>query len=54
MVTLAGLSCVFLDRDSLYLFERNLVLSAVIKLSCPRRFVVRDLLRPSNLPLFFR
>jgi len=35
----------FLDRDSLYLVERNLVLSAVIKLSCPRRFMVSDLLR---------
>jgi hypothetical protein len=35
----------FLDRDSLYLVERNLVLPAVIKLSCPRRFVVSDLLR---------
>jgi len=35
----------FLDRDSLYLVERNLVLAAVIKLGCPRRFVVGDLLR---------
>jgi hypothetical protein len=34
-----------LDRDSLYLVERNLVLSAVIKFGCPRRFVVSDLLR---------
>src|ERR1700731_1983289 len=33
------------DRDSLYLVERNLVLSAVIKLGCPRRFVISDLLR---------
>jgi hypothetical protein len=29
---------------SLYLVERNLVLPAVIKLGCPRRFVVSDLL----------
>src|SRR6202011_3956663 len=33
------------DRDSLSLVERNLVLSAVIKLVCPRRFMVGDLLR---------
>jgi hypothetical protein len=42
---LAGLSCVFLDRDSLYLVERSLVLPPVIKLGCPRRFMVGDLLR---------
>src|ERR1700738_3200602 len=34
-----------LDRDSLDLVERNLVLSAVIKLGCSRRFMVSDLLR---------
>jgi hypothetical protein len=39
--------CVFCrlsDGDPLDLVERNLVLSAVIKLGCPRRFVVSDLL----------
>ena len=35
----------FLDRDSLYLVERNLVLPAVIKFGRPRRFMVGDLLR---------
>src|SRR5258708_22913981 len=40
---------VFLDRDSLDFIERNLVLSAVIKLGCPRRFVVSDLLRHFQL-----
>jgi hypothetical protein len=40
---------VFLDRDSLYLVERDLVLPAVIKLGCPRRFVVCDLLRHFQL-----
>src|SRR5258708_29475380 len=40
---------VFLDRDSLDFVERNLVLSAVIKLGCPRRFVVSDLLRHFQL-----
>jgi hypothetical protein len=39
----------FLDRDSLDLVERNLVLSAVIKLGCPRRFMVGDLLRNFQL-----
>ncbi len=34
-----------LDRDSLYLVERNLVLPTVIELGCPRRFMVGDLLR---------
>jgi hypothetical protein len=34
----------FLDRNSLDLVEWNLVLSAVIELGCPRRFVVSDLL----------
>jgi hypothetical protein len=38
-----------LDRDSLDLVERNLVLSAVVKLGCPRRFVVSDLLRHFQL-----
>ena len=33
-----------LDRDPLDLVERNLILSAVIKLGGPRRFVVGDLL----------
>src|SRR5258708_15163248 len=33
-----------LNRNALYLVERNLVLSAVIKLGCPRRFMVSDLL----------
>jgi hypothetical protein len=33
-----------LDRDSLDFVERNLILSAVIELGCPRRFVVSDLL----------
>jgi hypothetical protein len=33
------------DSNPLNLVERNLVLSPVIKLGCPRRFVVRDLLR---------
>src|SRR5258705_13088354 len=37
------------NRDSLYLVERNLVLSAVIKLGCPRRFMVGDLLRHFQL-----
>ena len=36
---------VFLDRDSLNFIERNLVVSPVIKLGGPRRFVVSDLLR---------
>ena len=35
----------FLDGDAFNLIERNLVLSAVIKLGCPRRFMVSDLLR---------
>jgi hypothetical protein len=39
----------FLDRDSLYLVERNLILSAVIKHGRPRRFVVSDLLRHFQL-----
>jgi hypothetical protein len=33
----------FSDVDSLYLVERNLILSAVIKFGRPRRFVVSDL-----------
>jgi hypothetical protein len=33
------------DRNPLDFIERNLVLSAVIKLGCPRRFMVSDLLR---------
>jgi hypothetical protein len=32
-----------LNGDAFYLVERNLVLSAVIKLGSPRRFVVSDL-----------
>jgi len=39
----------FLDRDSLYLVERNLILSAVVQLGRPRRFVVGDLLRHFQL-----
>jgi hypothetical protein len=39
----------FLDRDSLDLVERNLILSAVIKLGRPRRFMVSDLLRNFQL-----
>ena len=35
----------FLDRDSLYLVERNLIIPPIIELGCPRRFVVSDLLR---------
>jgi hypothetical protein len=34
----------FLDRDPLNFVERNLVLSPVIELGRPRRFVVSDLL----------
>jgi len=45
MVTFGRLIMRFLDRDSLYLVERNLVMPAVIKLGCPRRFMVGDLLR---------
>src|SRR5580704_3937494 len=37
------------DRNPLDLVERNLVLSAVIKLGCPRRFVVSNLLRDFQL-----
>ena len=33
------------DRNPLDLVERNLILSAVIKFRCPRRFMVGDLLR---------
>jgi hypothetical protein len=40
---------VFLDRDSPDFVERNLVLPAVIKLGCPRRFMVSDLLRHFQL-----
>jgi len=39
----------FLDRDPLDFIERNLVLSPIIKLGCPWRFVVRDLLRNFQL-----
>jgi hypothetical protein len=35
----------FLDRDPLDFIERDFVLSAVIKLGRPRRFMVSDLLR---------
>jgi hypothetical protein len=34
----------FLDRNPLDFIERDFVLSPVIKLCCPRRFVVSDLL----------
>ena len=33
------------DRDPLDFIERNLVLPTVIKLGCPRRLMVGDLLR---------
>jgi hypothetical protein len=36
---------ILLDRDSLYLVERDFVIVSVIKLGRPRRFMVRDLLR---------
>jgi hypothetical protein len=35
----------FLDRDSLYLDQRDFVIAAVVELGCPRRFMVGDLLR---------
>jgi hypothetical protein len=34
-----------LNRNPLDLVERNFIISPVIELGCPRRFVVRDLLR---------
>src|SRR5258708_32949406 len=40
----AGRSRSCSNRNPLNLVERNLVLSAVIKLGCPRRFMVGDLL----------
>ena len=49
MVTFGRLIMRFLDRDSLYLVERNLVITPVIKFGCPRRFVVSDLLRDFEL-----
>ncbi len=39
----------FLDRDPLDFIERDFVSAAVIKLGCPRRFVVGDLLRHFQL-----
>ena len=35
----------FLDRDSLDFVERNLIVAPIVKLGCPRRFMVSDLLR---------
>ena len=45
MVTFGRLIMRFLDRDSLYLVERNLIVAAVVRLGCSWRFVVSDLLR---------
>ena len=37
------------DRDSLDFIERDFIIAAVIKLGCPRRFVVSDLRRDFQL-----
>ena len=40
---------VFLDRNPLDFVERDFVVAAVVKLSCSRGFMVRDLLRHFQL-----
>jgi hypothetical protein len=43
-----------LNRNPLDLVERNFIISPVIELGCPRRFVVRDLLRDLEFTAVFQ
>ena len=43
-----------LNRNPLDLVERNFIISPVIELGCPRRFVVRDLLRDLEFAAVFQ
>jgi hypothetical protein len=44
----------FLDRDLLYLVERDFVIAAVVEFGRPRRFMVGDLLRHFQFTAVFQ